>query len=150
MLEIFEVTKTADVEPALEVVLTFQERQKSRYRTKTTCGKELGWFIERGIVLLDGDYLKSATGEVVRVIAAPEMVSQVESDDQLLLTRGAYHLGNRHVPLQVGDGFLRYQHDHVLDEMVKGLGMFVKCDQLPFQPENGAYHGKHNHDSHSH
>lgn len=150
MLEVFEVVKEPGAATSLEVVLTFEERQKSRYKTTTTCGQELGWFIERGRVLEDGDTLQCRSGQRVNVVAAPESVSQVESTDPLLLTRVAYHLGNRHVPLQIGPGFLRYQHDHVLDAMVQGLGLSVSYQQLPFQPENGAYHGQHSGHSHNH
>lgn len=151
MLEAFEVIKNPSVAAHLEAVLSFEQRQKSRYKTTTTSGQALSWFIPRGVILLDGDYLQCRTGELVRVVAAAETVSQVEHKDQLLLTRAAYHLGNRHVPLQIGAGFLRYQHDHVLDAMVVGLGLQVVCQQLPFQPENGAYHaqGEHSH-HHSH
>lgn len=149
MLEAFEVIKTPTVAAQLEAVLTFEERQKSRYKTTVSTGQNLAWFIPRGQVLCDGDYLCCKTGELIRVVAAPETVSQVNSADQLLLTRAAYHLGNRHVPLQIGAGYLRYQHDHVLDAMVQGLGLNVLCQQLPFQPENGAYHGQ-SHHGHSH
>jgi urease accessory protein len=145
MLEVFQIIKNPTVPAHFEVVLTFEERQKSRYKTTTKCGKEVGWFIPRGEVLLDGEYLQCKTGELIRVIAAPETVSQIQSADQLLLTRAAYHLGNRHVPLQIGAGFLRYQHDHVLDAMVQGFGLIVTREQLPFQPENGAYHGQGGH-----
>jgi urease accessory protein len=154
MLEVFKVLQNAEIHTDLEVVLTFEERQKSRYKTTLADGNELGWFVERGIVLSDGDLLQCQSGEYVRVVAAPETVSQVESEDQLALTRVAYHLGNRHVPLQIGSGYLRYLHDHVLDDMVLGLGLSVHCKQLPFQPENGAYHGKqtlsHSHHHHEH
>jgi len=113
MLEAFSLQKSALVASHYEVVLTFQERQKSRHKCETTCGKTLGWFLERGHVLKDGDFLQCSNDQTVRVVAAPETVSQIESSDTLLLTRAAYHLGNRHVPLQIGSGFLRYQHDHV-------------------------------------
>lgn len=144
MLEVFEVVKELPNDCVMEVVLSFDERQKSRYKTTTVCGKELGWFIERGTVLQDRDFLKCKTGEVVRVAAAAEAVSDVRSDDQLLLTRAAYHLGNRHVPLQIGAGFLRYLRDHVLDDMVQGFGLTVAHENRQFQPENGAYHGQPN------
>ena len=151
MLEAFKVSSALEGGHFLEVVLTFAERQKSRHKCQTSCGQTLGWFIERGTVLADGDILHCQSGEQIRVVAAPETVSEVHSDDLLLLTRAAYHLGNRHVPLQIGPGFLRYQHDHVLDDMVVGLGLTVQCKQQPFQPENGAYHGKaHGHAGHSH
>lgn len=142
MLEVFEILKYSNVAGTMRVVLSFDERQKSRYKTATTCGRELGWFIERGTVLQDGDYLKCKTGELVGVIAATEAVSEVRSHNQLLLTRAAYHLGNRHVPLQIGPGFLRYLRDHVLDDMVRGLDLEVIHEENPFQPENGAYHGQ--------
>lgn len=142
MLEVFEIIKQPAAAGTMNVVLTFDERQKSRFKTATTCGRELGWFIERGTVLQDGDYLKCKTGEIVRVIAASELVSEVKSHNPLLLTRAAYHLGNRHVPLQIGPGFLRYLRDHVLDDMVRGLDLEVLHEEHSFQPENGAYHGQ--------
>lgn len=155
MLEAFVCgERGSDADDSL--VLTFAERQKSRHRCVTEQGRELGWFIERGQVLQDGDVLVCNSGEKVRVVSAPEAVSVVASDDVLLLARAAYHLGNRHVPLQIGLGFLSYQHDHVLDDMVLGLGLTVNFQRLPFQPENGAYHGKanhnhiHHHDGHHH
>jgi urease accessory protein len=142
MLEVFEIMETPPQGRVMEVVLTFDERQKSRHKTTTACGAELGWFIERGRVLQDGDFLKCKTGEVVRVTAAAEAVSEVRSNNPLQLTRAAYHLGNRHVPLQIGPGFLRYIRDHVLDDMVRGLDLEVHLQEHAFQPENGAYHGQ--------
>ncbi len=142
MLEVFEVVQHSAQGSGLEVVLTFDERQKSRYKTATVCGRELGWFIPRGTVLRDGDLLQCKSGEVVRVVAAAEAVSEVRSEDALLLTRTAYHLGNRHVPLQIGVGFLRYLRDHVLDDMVRGLTLSVHHADQQFQPESGAYQGQ--------
>ena len=66
-------------------------------------------------------------------------------DDPQLLARAAYHLGNRHVPLQIANGLLRYQHDHVLDEMLRGLNLDVQIEQAPFEPEPGAYGSHHPH-----
>ena len=94
------------------------------------------------------DLLASVDGTIVVVRAAAEPVSEVRCDDPLLLARACYHLGNRHVPLQIEPGFVRYQHDHVLDEMLQGLGLSVAVCQAPFEPEPGAY-GGHGH-SHSH
>lgn len=95
---------------------------------------------------------------IVEVIAADETVSTVRSDDAVLLARACYHLGNRHVPLQVEAGWCRYLHDHVLDDMVRGLGLSVETETAPFQPEPGAYggssgghtHGHHHAQTHSH
>ena len=80
------------------------------------------------------------------VRAAAEPVSVVVSADPLLLLRAAYHLGNRHVPLQIGAGWLRYLRDHVLDDLCRGLGLEVEAASLPFEPEAGAYAGS----SHGH
>lgn len=140
MKESFELATDTLGDTALRIELDFQQRQKSRHRATTVCGQQLGWFLERGRVLEDGDILLCADGSKVLVIAADETVSEVNSSDAHLLMRAAYHLGNRHVPLQIGDGWLRYQHDHVLDAMLAGLGLSVSCCRRPFHPENGAYH----------
>ena len=145
MLEAFQITHLHADDSPLDVVLTFDERKKSRHRTSTTCGKALGWFLERGIVLGQNDVLVCEDGTLVKVVAAEEDVSDVTGSNKLLLMRAAYHLGNRHVPLQVEDSFLRYQRDHVLDEMVKGLGLEVTHLSKPFNPESGAYSGGHHH-----
>lgn len=156
MLECFEYQTGASGPVPLQLELVYQDRQRSRCRATTRCGREVAWFIERGVVLADGDVLLAQSGERIAVIAAPETLSVVECDDPLLLARAAYHLGNRHVPLQIAEGGLRYQHDHVLDDMIRGLGLTVYCDDRPFHPENGAYHshaGGHSHGhghSHSH
>ncbi|EEZ39286.1 urease accessory protein UreE [Photobacterium damselae subsp. damselae CIP 102761] len=81
------------------------------------------------------------SGETAIIIAAKETVSTVITEDPLLLARVCYHLGNRHVPLQVEQGWCRYQHDHVLDDMVRGLGAQVIVEQEKYQPEPGAYGG---------
>ena len=135
--------------------LPFETRQKSRFRASLTDGTEVGVVLERGQVLRDGECLCGVAGDlVVRVQAAPEPVSEVHSTDALLLLRAGYHLGNRHVPLQLGHGWLRYLHDHVLDEMLRGLGLTVGFTQAPFEPEAGAYAaGGHAHshaDGHQH
>jgi urease accessory protein len=123
------------------LVLPFELRQKSRLRTALSTGEEVGLNLERGYVLRGGDQLLAEDGRVVEIVAAPEQVSVVASDDSLQLMRAAYHLGNRHVSVQVGQGWLRYLHDHVLDDMVRGLGLTVTTDTLPFEPEAGAYAG---------
>lgn len=150
MLEAYEITVGTSSDAAHRVVVSYEERKKSRHKLKTETGEDLGWFLERGHVLEDGQLLKCSNGELVLVVAAEESVSDVTSDDGLLLMRAAYHLGNRHVPLQVGGGFLRYQHDHVLDDMVRGLGLNVSHGHQPFHPENGAYHGSGGHHHHGH
>jgi len=127
------------------VTLPFVLRQKSRLRADLDGGGEVAIYLSRGHVMRQGDLLLADDGSVVEVRAADETVSTVTASDALQLLRGAYHLGNRHVPLQVSDGFVRYQHDHVLDDMVRELGLSVKVEQAPFEPEGGAYGGGHSH-----
>ncbi|HEY9199191.1 MAG TPA: urease accessory protein UreE [Gammaproteobacteria bacterium] len=142
-----EITEILDQPQAAVAVLTlpFGDRQRSRLRTRLDSGEEVGLMLPRGRVLRGGDCLRANDGRIVEVRAAPETVSTARSDDAQLLARAAYHLGNRHMPLQVGAGWLRYRHDHVLDDMVRGLGLDVTQEQAPFEPESGAYHGGHHH-----
>ena len=151
MLECFEVaSEDQGLAPEMSIVLNYQDRQRSRFRGKTRCGQELSWYIERGQVLADGDILIAKNGEQISVVAAKETLSLVHTDDALLFARAAYHLGNRHVPLQIDAGELRYQHDHVLDDMLRGLGLDVQIGEKPFHPENGAYHNSGAGSIHSH
>lgn len=147
MKKVFEFAAPGSL-ATLAICLPFDERKKSRLRTRTVCGEEIGLMLPRGQILRDGTLLQDETGRVIAVKAAKEYVSTVVSHDTLLLTRAAYHLGNRHVPLQIGDGWLRYQHDHVLDDMVIGLGLRVITAEQPFEPEDGAYAGGHAHGHH--
>ena len=124
---------------ALSVLLPFDERKKSRLKTQTDSGEALGFMLPRGQILRDGTLLKDELGRIIEVKAAQENVSVVVSENPHLLLRAAYHLGNRHVPLQIDNHRLLYQHDHVLDEMVIGLGLTVAVQQQPFEPEDGAY-----------
>jgi urease accessory protein len=133
------------------VTLTLAQRQKSRLRVMLDDGREAGIFLERGDALREGDLLVGDDGLAVRVTAAAERVSAVTCPDPLLLARACYHLGNRHVALQIEPGRLRYLHDHVLDDLLRGLGLEVTVEDLPFEPEPGAYGGHshghgHNHD----
>ncbi len=126
--------------------LPFDKRQKSRQRVQLASGAEAGLLLPRGTILRGGDCLLSEGGQVIQVEAEAEQVSTVMSGDPLLLLRAAYHLGNRHVPLQINHDALRYLHDHVLDEMILQLGLDVEQELAPFEPEQGAYHGQ----GHSH
>lgn len=141
MIELTEkLTEPAAAQDTL--TLTFELRQKTRLRVRLGSGQEAAVTLPRGTVMRGGELLSGPGGWVVEVVAAPEAVSTVLADDRRSLARAAYHLGNRHVPLQVEDGFVRYQHDHVLDDMVRALGLTVVREQVPFEPEAGAYgHG---------
>ena len=121
------------------LTLPFQLRSKSRLRTTLDGGEEVGLVLGRGAVLRGGDLLIAEDGRVIEVVAAPETVSTVQAGDPWQLARASYHLGNRHVALQIGQGWLRYQHDHVLDDLVRGLGLDVVVEEAPFEPEGGAY-----------
>lgn len=135
-------------QPATErLMLPFDLRCKSRLRTQLASGEEAGLFLERGSVLRAGERLLANDGRVVEVAAAPEAVMDVRSGDAHLLARAAYHLGNRHVAVELQPGLVRFARDHVLGEMVRGLGLDVVETQAPFEPESGAYggHGGHAH-----
>ena len=116
---------------ATELIFATYESSRSRQRVELDDGREAGLFLARGEVLRDGDLLGNADGVVVRVRAADEPVSEVRCDTPLLLARACYHLGNRHVALQIEPGRLRYRHDHVLDEMLRGLGLQPVCLAAP-------------------
>jgi len=131
--------------PYGELVLPFDLRIRSRLRTRLASGEEAVLRTERGSILRGGECLKSDDGRVVRVSAAPENVMHVSCADQFELTRAAYHLGNRHVPVEIGDGYLRIAADHVLGDMLLGLGAKVRELEAPFEPESGAYGGGHGH-----
>ncbi len=130
--------------------LPFEKRQKTRLRvTLDQSGEEVGLVLPRGSVLRDGDLLRAQDTSVIQIIAEPEAVSTVASDDAGQLARAAYHLGNRHVWVQIGDGWIRYLTDHVLDDMLTAMGYQVAHEREPFEPEGGAYQGGHSH-HHSH
>jgi urease accessory protein len=126
-----------------ELVMPFELRQKSRLRTQSTTGEETGLFLPRGNVLRDGDFLEAEDGRIVRVTAKPEKVLQIGCHDPVQLARIAYHLGNRHVALQIGSGWLRIANDYVLRQMVEGLGAIAVPTEAVFEPEPGAYGGHH-------
>jgi urease accessory protein len=139
------------VEVYSTLTLPYHSRQKSRLRVTLDNGEEAGLLLPRGETLRDGQLLQSDDGKIViRVRAARESVSTATTEDPKLLATACYHLGNRHVALQVGDNWCRYLHDHVLDEMVASLGLEVAYEQAPFEPEDGAYktggHHHHHHD----
>jgi urease accessory protein len=140
----------AVTEPDGELVQPFDLRIKSRLRTRLSSGEEVVLRTERGATLRGGEYLKGEDGRVVRVIAAPEKVMHVTCANPFELTRAAYHLGNRHVPVEIGDGCLRIAADHVLGDMLLGLGAGVRELEAPFEPESGAYGGGHQHDESAH
>lgn len=132
--------------PDTVLELPFELRQKSRLRTRLDDGEEVGLFLERGRVLRGGDRLLANDGRVVQVKARAEAVLDVYAANAITLTRAAYHLGNRHVQLQVGDGWLRLLDDYVLRAMLEQIGgLRLENKTAPFEPEAGAYGGGHHH-----
>ncbi len=130
------------LEAQATVTLSFDQRQKSRLRLRLDDGREVALRLGRGEALHGGDRLRTTDGLVIEVRAAEEDVSTAHSENQLTLTRASYHLGNRHVPLEIGSGWIRYAHDDVLDAMVRQLGLEVRRERAGFEPEPGAYqHG---------
>jgi len=139
------------VEVRGQLKLPFELRQKSRLRATLVSGEEVGLLLPRGEVLRGGDLVTASDGRVIEVLAAPEKLLHVACASATDLAKAAYHLGNRHVPVQVGDGFLRLAADHVLEEMLKKLGAKVSHVEAPFEPEAGAYAGGHHqHDEMGH
>ena len=134
------------------VALAYDERKRSRLKVTLASGRAAGIFLERGDHLHGGDKLVAEDGStVVEILAAPEKLIEAVADSPLLFARAAYHLGNRHVPVQIlpteNGGKLRFQTDHVLADMARGIGCIVGETEAPFQPESGAYgaHGGHHH-----
>ena len=130
-----------------QLSLPFELRQKSRLRTKLASGEEAGLFLEHGSILRGGDCLRANDGRIVLVVAADEELMEAKCVTPFQLVRAAYHLGNRHVPVQIGDGWLRFQTDDVLAQMLRGLNAAVSRVSALFEPEAGAYAGGHHHHS---
>jgi urease accessory protein len=148
MLKITEKLNNSAI-PSESLTLPYEKRQKSRLRVSLDNSQEVALMLERGSVLRHGELLRANNGLIIEVRAADEKVTDISTKNTFLLTRACYHLGNRHVPLQIGEGWLRIKRDHVLEEMVQSLGLLVRHELAPFEPESGAYSG-HTTRSHSH
>jgi len=133
--------------PAWVLVLTAEERTRLRGLHRTCCGREVLLQLPRGGPLQPGEWLAEQPGQVglVQVQAAPEALLQVRGTDPLALLQAAYHLGNRHVALEVHPGELRLLEDPVLAHLLEHRGLQVAPLQAPFQPEMGAYSESHDH-----
>ncbi|QOW47351.1 MULTISPECIES: urease accessory protein UreE [Acinetobacter] len=129
-----------ETEEAFETVaLTFDTRQKSRFRATLDNGDDIGVDLPRTGILRSGALIATEQGEILKVNAKAEHLMQVTAKTEFELLKAAYHLGNRHVPLMLTPTALYFEPDHVLAEMVQGLGLVVTEVDHPFEPESGAY-----------
>ena len=139
------------IKRAATVELDWDVRQKSRFDATDSTGRQLGIFLPRGTVVRGGDVLVAEDGSLVRVIAAPQRVLHIshctEHGTPFDLVRAAYHLGNRHVPIELKPDHLKIEPDHVLADMLRAMHLIVREDTLAFEPEGGAYSAQgHSHD----
>jgi urease accessory protein len=131
----------------LRAVLTFDARCKSRLLLTLDNGEQAALIVERGRTLRDGERVRIEDGREVEIVSAEESLLEAVSGDPMLIAKAAYHLGNRHVAVQLMPDRLRFLADHVLAEMVVGLGLKVSSLVAPFEPEGGAYGHHHAHGS---
>lgn len=127
--------------PITTLTLPLDLRKRSRQRVVLDNGEEAAILLPRGTSLHNDDRLISTDGAIIRVRASRERLSKVASRDTLLLARACYHLGNRHMPVQICQFYLLYQSDHVLDDMIRSMGLEVNQVNVPFEPEAGALQG---------
>ncbi|RYY79246.1 MAG: urease accessory protein UreE [Moraxellaceae bacterium] len=132
--------------PISQLALTFDTRQKCRFRATLENGQDIGVDLPRTGVLRGGAYIATETGEVLQIQAALEKLLCVTAAEPFDLLKAAYHLGNRHVPLMLTPAALYLEPDYVLADMVRGLGLNVDEVMHPFEPESGAY-AQHQHDN---
>jgi urease accessory protein len=136
---------------AHSVSLDWDVRQKSRFETTDSSGRSVGVFLPRGTTVRGGDVLVGADGSLLQVQAAPQAVLRITFDaahgTPFDLTRAAYHLGNRHVPIELQADHLKIEPDHVLADMLRAMHLKVDAVKESFEPESGAYgdHGGHHH-----
>ena len=142
------------IQRASTLNLDWDTRQKSRFDATDNQGRALGVFLPRGAVVRGGDVLVAEDGSLVRVIAAPQPVLVITACPQhgtpFDLTRAAYHLGNRHVPIELRPEHLKIEPDHVLADMLRAMHLIVNETRDTFEPEGGAYGGGHGGHGHSH
>ncbi|MBD2366087.1 urease accessory protein UreE [Leptolyngbya sp. FACHB-402] len=123
--------------------LTAEERTRSRFLFQSDDGQEVYLNLPRGTTLKDGDWLESDQGKFAKIQAKPEPVLTITTSQSLDLLQAAYHLGNRHVPLEISSAYLRLSPDPVLQDLLEHRGLQVKSEIVPFQPESGAYGHSH-------
>lgn len=135
------------------VVLDYDQRHRRRMAMEGTGGLAFLLDLADAVPLQDGDGLQLEDGRIVAVSAAPEHLAEITAASAADLMRIAWHLGNRHLPADLRPDRIRIRRDHVIEEMVQGLGAEVARIEAPFDPESGAYRGAgghHHHDAHHH
>ncbi|MFV8816509.1 urease accessory protein UreE [Haliea sp. E17] len=154
MYEIYErLTAVPSEKIRGDIVLDHLQRERGRFRAWTSGGEEVRVFLERGQTLRVGEILRAACGACFVVAGAEEEVTWAGTDDWQLFSRACYHLGNRHTKVQIGARWLRISRDHVLEDMLRDLGLQTRDEVAVFIPESGAYAGKghaHHHGDHDH
>jgi urease accessory protein len=141
-LEVYERLGTTSQQPIdAWVVLDHDQREKGRLLTQTSNGDEVRIFLERGNPLQVGELLRTSCGKHLQVEGAIEPVTTARCDDWISFSKACYHLGNRHVKVQVGELWLRIRPDHVLEKMLMLQGLTLEHENAIFQPESGAYSG---------
>jgi len=123
------------------IVLSHGQRDKGRLKVQTSSGEEVHIFLDRGVPLMVGEVLRTRCGKHLAVEGAPEQVVTATCDDWDMFSRACYHLGNRHVKVEIGERWLRMLPDHVLENMLKLQGLTLQREIAVFQPEAGAYSG---------
>ncbi|RBW47660.1 urease accessory protein UreE [Psychromonas sp. B3M02] len=149
MLQVFERFDHTHDPINDSITLDHDTRKKSRIKGVTDKGADIGIFVERGHPLLVGEILKAECGLLIEVKGQAEAVSTAIGQDWLTFSKVCYHLGNRHTTLQIGELWVRFKPDHVLEELAENYGLKIDKTPAVFAPENGAY-GKRNGHSHSH
>ena len=130
------------------VLIDFDRRYRRRIMLRTEQGREVLLDLTQAVRLRDGDGLAVNAGGVVPVCARPEPLLEIHAHDDGEMMRIAWHLGNRHLPIQLQGERIRIRADHVIRDMVEGLGGHVDEIEAPFDPEAGAYAGAHHHHHH--
>lgn len=142
------------IKRAASASLDWDLRQKSRFDFIDSQGRQIGVFLPRGSAVRGGDVLVAEDGSLVRIEAAPQAVLRITvcpaHGSAFDLTRAAYHLGNRHVPIELQPDHLKIEPDHVLADMLRSMHLIVVTVDESFEPEGGAYGGHVTHDGHSH
>lgn len=126
-----------------QVALNHEQRNKGRLKLFGKNGEEIRVFLERGKPLLVGEYLKSECGKYIKIEGQVELITEAACDDWHSFSKACYHLGNRHVKVQIGERCLRITPDHVLEEMLQNLGLTLVTKETIFLPESGAYKDAH-------